>query len=220
MKNLINKSTLRKTITLMLSVCMLVGVLTGCGGAKVDAAGSCKALYDLYVLQDKQGVLDMGMPESDADTALKAYDDTMASTMKSLFVTNGLTVDDDTVKDLVAARKGALNKLSCTTEIASSSGKTATVTLKTSYIKEEEIATKAAEDAIKQLEDEKETNQTKRIEIASKYFAENLIEGYKNAEVSDDQKELSVECGLTSNVWMPSDMTGFGTKLGQAISGQ
>lgn len=219
-EEIMKKMNLRKVVAFMMSLCMLIGVLTGCGGPKVDAAGSCKAIYALYILQDSKGVLDMGMEQSDADTALKAYDDTMASSIKNLFVSNGLTVDDETVNEIVAAREEALSRLTCTTEITSSDKKTATVLLKTNYIDETGIATKASEDAIAQLEKEKETDTNKRIELISGFFAQNLIDGYKNSTPVDDQKELTIECSVTGNIWMPDNMTNFGTKLGQAVSGQ
>lgn len=215
-----NKLNFKKTITILLSVCMLAGVLTGCGGPKVDAAGSCKAIYDLYILQDSTGVVDMGMTQSDADTALKTYDETMASSIKDLFESNGLPVDDDTVNEIVTAREGALAKLTCTAEITSSDKTKATVTLKTNYIDETAIAIKASEDAIEQLKKEKETDTDKRIELISGFFAQNLIDGYNASEPVDDQKEITAECSLTDNVWMPDDMNSFGTKLGQAVSGQ
>ena len=70
------------------------------------------------------------------------------------------------------------------------------------------------------LQKEKETDTDKRIELISGFFAQNLIDGYNASEPVDDQKEITAECSLTDNVWMPDDMNSFGTKLGQAVSGQ
>lgn len=48
-EEIMKKMNLRKVVAFMMSLCMLIGVLTGCGGPKVDAAGSCKAIYALYI---------------------------------------------------------------------------------------------------------------------------------------------------------------------------
>ena len=132
----------------------------------------------------------------------------------------GLTVEDATIEEIILARKSALKTMLATSEITSIKEEKAVVKLKTSYFDEATLNKKAAEDAIKKAKESDSSSQKKLLQLATKYYTQNLIDAYLAVTPSDEMKELEINCILSGNTWLPEDMTSFGKELGLIISGQ
>ena len=59
--------------------------LTACGEPENNAASSVKAIYDLYILGDTDGISSLGMSTEDIKSAQTAYDDSVKETIRANF---------------------------------------------------------------------------------------------------------------------------------------
>lgn len=51
-------------------------------------------------------------------------------------------------------------------------------------------------------------------------YTQNLIAAYKDVTPSEDTTDITVECVIQDNSWVPANMSSFGSDLALAITGQ
>lgn len=211
---------MKKICTLIFGMFLCSAFLTACGKPENNAASSVKAIYDLYILGDTEGVASLGMSEEDIRSAQTAYDDSVKETIRSNFSASGQEIDDETLDELCAARKDALSKLSANAEITfESEGKT-TVVLSTTYFDEaalDEDAFYSAREAANQAG--LATLEEQQVFLMQTY-TRNLIAAYQAVTPSEDTTDITVECVIQDNSWVPANMSSFGSDLALAITGQ
>lgn len=211
---------MKKYLSAFILIAMAVLTITGCSKPKMEAADSVAAIYDLYVKGESAGVLELGMTKEEVTAALESYDQNLADTLRSNMTSAGLTVEDSVIEEIVEARKTALKAMTVSCELVSSDEETAVVSLKTSYFDETALDEKAADDAIVKAQESGSTNSDELLALATQYYTQNLIDGYLAVTPSEEMKELTVNCVLSKNVWLPEDLASFGEELGKIISGQ
>ena len=51
-------------------------------------------------------------------------------------------------------------------------------------------------------------------------YSKNLIEAYRNVTPSEKTIDITVDCVIQNNTWVPANMSSFGSDLALAITGQ
>lgn len=211
---------MKKICTVVFCIFLCSAFLTACGEPENNAASSVKAIYDLYILGDTEGISSLGMSDEDIASAQSAYDDSVKETIRSNFSASGQEIDDATLDELCAARKEALSKLSASAEITFESEKRATVVLSTTYFDEsklDEDAFYSAREAANQAG--LATLEEQQVFLMQTY-TQNLIAAYKAVTPSEDTTDITVQCVIQNNSWVPANMSSFGSDLALAITGQ
>ena len=211
---------MKKYGSFLLAVCLTAALLSGCGREKPTAADSVKAIYDLYILRDFSGVSKLGMTEEEVDDALNAYDGALAETIRSNFSASGLEIEDETIEEICQARIDALAKMKATAAVTSEEGAQAVVTLSTTYFDEVELDTDAAYAAREAADAAGFTDYDEYLDFLMENYTQNLIDGYHAVIPSEDTKDITVECTIIDNTWLPEDMASFGSQLGAVVAGQ
>ena len=205
------------TLLLLASVSML----TGCFEPKKDAAETIQVLYKLVISQDTKAAEDFGIPSSVSETLLDAYNEACYQQLKSGFETNGFSIEDETLRNIIKARCEMYSKLECTTSISSQSKKTVSVTVETQYYDENAIMQKAVKKAMKKAMDENIMHMSEK-QIQRKmgeFYTEYLIKGYEAAEPEEDTRTMFVSCSKQHFLWLPSSLEDFINLLNDAVSG-
>ena len=211
---------MKKYLSSLLKICMAILSLTGCGKPSLTPEESVMALYDLYILENSEGVLSLGMTKEDVTNVLNSYNQALTDSLTANITSAGLTMDDAMIAEIVSARKTALKNMTATCELVSSDEESAVVLLKTTYFNEKKLDKKAANNALDASQEADSTDEAELLAIATNAYAKNLIDGYLSVTPSSDYKEIIVNCTFKDNVWLPDDMSAFGKDLGIAISGQ
>lgn len=211
---------MKKIYMVLLSLCLALPLISGCGRAKPTATDSVKAIYDLYILRDSSGVSKLGMTEEDVSNALASYDSALSETIRSNFSASGLEIDDETVDAICEARKEALARMKAEYTLTSEENDTAVVTLSTTYFDEVTLDTDAAYNAREEADEAGFTDYDEYLNFIMETYTANLIEGYQNVAPSEDTKEITVNCIIVNNTWLPEDMASFGSELGLTVAGQ
>lgn len=211
---------MKKYLSSLLILGMTILTLAGCSKPALTPEESILALYNLYILEDSEGVRALGMSESDVTSILTSYDQALTESLKNNISSAGLTMEDAEIAEIVAARKTALKSMTATCELVSSGEESSVVLLKTTYFDEAALDEKAANDALLASQESDAVSEEELLTIATKAYAKNLIDGYLSVTPSDDYREVVIDCSFKDGVWLPSDMSSFGKDLGIAISGQ
>lgn len=212
---------MKKDFFLCLCLCLgFCGILTGCGYEKPTAADSVKAIYDLYILGDTEGVSRLGMTDGNISNAQAAYDNSLAASIRSNFSASGLEIDEESLAAICQARREALSRMTAQFTVISEEGNQAQVLLSTTYFDEQALDADAAYAARDEADQADFTDYEEYMAYIMKCYTDNLIEGYQNITPSEDTVSITVNCIIVGNVWMPEDMSSFGGDLAQAISGQ
>lgn len=211
---------MKKFCTILWAFLLCSAVLIACGEPENNAASSVKAIYDLYILGDTEGISSLGMSDEEIKSAQTSYDNSVKETIRANFSASGQEIDEDTLTDLCNARKEALSKLEASAEITSESEGKATVVLHTTYFDEsglDEDAFYAAREAANQSG--LATIEEQQV-FLMKTYTQNLITAYQNVTPSSDTTDITVECVIQDNSWVPANMSSFGADLALAITGQ
>lgn len=192
--------------------------LTACGEPENNAASSVKAIYDLYILGNTKGVEDLGMSEDDINAARTAYDDSVRKTIRANFSASGQEIDDDTLDELCTARRSALSKLKATAEIKSESEGKATVILHTTYFDESALDEESFYNAREAANQSGLASIEEQQVFLMETYTKNLIAAYKDVTPSDDTNDITVDCVIQDNSWVPANMSSFGSDLAIAIT--
>ena len=160
------------------------------------------------------------MTEEEVNNALNAYDDALEETIRDNFSASGLEIDDETIEEICQARIDALAKMEATAEVTSEEGAHAVVTLSTTYFDEVELDTDAAYAAREAADAAGFTDYDEYLNFLMEHYTQNLIDGYHAVIPSEDTKDITVECTIIDNTWLPEDMASFGGQLGAVVAGQ
>ena len=212
---------MKKYVSLLLfSMCLCAAFLSGCGEPKKNAADSVRAIYDLYILGDTQGITSLGMTEEDINTARRTYDESLKETIRANFAASGQEREEQVLDEICYARKAALAKLKATAEIVSETDGKATVVIHTTCFDESELDT----DAFFAAKEEARHNSFATTEEQNRFlmdtYTENLIAAYQEVTPSEKTTDISVDCVIQNNTWVPANMSSFGSDLALAITGQ
>ncbi|MCI8484243.1 MAG: DUF5105 domain-containing protein [Lachnospiraceae bacterium] len=210
---------MKRFFSILLCLCLCTVFLPGCNGPKKNAADSIKAIYDLYILDDTAGITSLGMTEEDINAARQTYDNSLKENIRSNFAKSGQEIEEETLDELCQARKAALSKMKASAEIVSESEGKATVVIHTTYFDEADLDADAFFSA-------KETAQQQNFSIAEEQqsflmdtYTQNLINAYQNVTPSEKTTDISVDCVIQNNTWVPANMSSFGSELALAVTG-
>ena len=211
---------MKKYLSSLLIIVISLLTLTNCSKPSLSPEQSIMALYDLYILENSAGAIELGMSEEEVTNALTSYSQALTNSLTANIASAGLVMDESLITEIVTARKTALKKMTATCELVSSDEETAVVLLKTTYFNEKELDETAANNALLTSQKSDAYLQEELLSIATDAYAKNLIDGYLAVTPSTDFKEIRIDCTLKNNVWLPDDMAAFGKNLGITISGQ
>ncbi|MDS0525020.1 hypothetical protein NNC19_04950 [Clostridium sp. SHJSY1] len=220
-----------KKLIVMLSVLIIsIGlVLTGCGKTKIDPPEvTAEAFYDIYVLGDSTKIEKLGVEKSEYESIVETERNAIISAIKNNFTIGGFTISNDQLNRIADAELAALKKLTPKIETTSTSKETASVKIATTYADVVTADQKAANDALAEV---KAMGLTSESEARTKFveiYVNKIVENVNAIEPSADTKEKTFTFkiekfnvgGKAKDIWIPSDMTSFGTDLGKMITGQ
>lgn len=211
---------MKKISPILLCMYLCTTLLTSCTGPKKDAADSIQAIYELYILGNTEGIVALGMSEEDINNARQIYDDSLKETLRADFAASGQEISEDVLNELCEARKTALAKMSASAEVISESSGKATVVVHTTYFDESDLDADAFYEA---RETSRQNNfatvEEQRVFLMDTY-TQNLISAYQNVTPSEKTTDITVECVIQNNTWIPANMSSFGADLALAITGR
>lgn len=211
---------MKKFFSILLSICLCITLLTGCNEPKTDAAGSVKAIYDLYILGDTKGISSLGMTKEDITAARQTYDDSLKETIRANFSASGQEIEESVLDELCAARKEALSKMEASAEIVSESEGKATVVIHTTYFDESDLDADAFYAAKETAQQNSFSSAEEQQVFLMDTYTRNLITAYQTVTPSEDTTDITVDCVIQNNTWVPANMSSFGSDLAAAITGQ
>ncbi|MEY8518388.1 DUF5105 domain-containing protein [Lachnospiraceae bacterium 29-84] len=199
-------------------LCSSFFLLAGCGNPKIDAAGSVKAIYDLYILGDTKGITALGMETEDISAAQETYGNSLRDTIRKNFAESGQQIDEAALEELCAARKEALSKMSATAEVTAESEGKATVVIRTTYFNESSLDEEAFYTARQSAWKMDFPSLEKQQEFLMDAYTQNLIQSYQEVTPSEDTAAITVDCVIHNHIWMPANMSSFGADLAHAVT--
>ncbi len=199
-------------------LCMIF--FTSCNEPKKNAADSIKAIYELYILDDTEGITALGMAEEDINAARKTYDESLRETIRAKFSASGQEIEEAVLDELCEARKEALSKMSATVEIVSEAHGKATVVVHTTYFDEIGLDADAFYDAREIAQQNTFPSVKEQQVFLMGIYSQNLIEAYQNVSPSEKTTDITVECVVQDHTWVPANMSSFGSDLALAIAGR
>ncbi|MBD7913212.1 MULTISPECIES: hypothetical protein [Clostridium] len=220
---------LKKIIAMASMAVLTTGlVLTGCG-QKVDPPEvTAEAFYDLYVLGDTTKIENMGVEKSEYENVRETEKTSMKNATRNNIIKGGFTISDEQLNKIADAELGALKKLAPKIETSSTTDDKATVKIATTYADITPVDTKAFNDAMTEIKAMQLTNESEARKKLLDLYVNKLVDGLNAIQPSSDTKEKSFAFkkqkfnvgGKAKDVWVPEDMTVFGTDLGKMITGQ
>lgn len=211
---------MKKFFSFFLFMCFCIAFLPGCNGPKKNAADSIKAIYELYILGDTKGITSLGMTEEDINAAKATYDASLKETIRTKFSASGQEIDEQSLDELCEARKTALAQMSATAEVVSESEGKATVVVHTTYFDELTLDEDAFYAARKTAQQSNFPTTEERQVFLMDTYTQNLIDAYRNVTPSEKTMDITVDCVIQNNTWVPANMSSFGSDLALAITGQ
>lgn len=211
---------MKKFFPTLLCMCMCTAFLSGCNGPRKNAADSIKAIYELYILGNTDGIAALGMSEEDISNAKKTYDASLKETIRAKFSASGQEIKEEVLDELCAARKTALSKMNATAEVVSESSGKATVVVHTTFFDEFSLNADAFYDARETARQNSFPSLDEQQAFLMDIYTKNLIEAYQNVTPSEETTDITVECVIQNNTWIPASMASFGSDLALAITGQ
>ena len=213
----------KKLITVLLSTLMLVTIITGCGKKVAPPEDFAKAFCNLIVSGDTESLVSLGISEDEANTLKTEYEKEVKNTIKNNLKSGGLQCTDDQVTRLYNAQMSANKKVTCTVETKTSDAKTAAVKITTNHINITEIDTKAANDAIKEIQNMNISDTKAALDKALELYIAKFIDSCDKIEASSDTventfafKKVTDDKKRTS--WVPDNPVTFGNQIGTMVT--
>ena len=160
------------------------------------------------------------MTEEDINAAKETYDASLKETIRANFSASGQEIEEDVLEELCEARKAALAKMSATAEVVSESEGKATVLVHTTYFNEFNLDEDAYYSARETAQQSNFPTTEERQVFLMDIYSKNLIEAYRNVTPSEKTIDITVDCVIQNNTWVPANMSSFGSDLALAITGQ
>lgn len=211
---------MKKIFPILFYIGLCLPLIAACNEPKTNAAESIKAIYDLYILGDTQGITSLGMTDEDISNARKIYDDSLKETIRANFAASGQEIEETTLNKLCDARKEALSKMEASSEITAESEGKATVVIHTTYFDESTLDSDAYYEAREETKKNGFSDFEEQRAFLMKLYTKNLIKAYQNVTPSKDTTDITVDCVIQNKTWVPANMSSFGSDLAQAITGQ
>ncbi|MCI8859926.1 MAG: DUF5105 domain-containing protein [Lachnospiraceae bacterium] len=211
---------MKKIFPILFYIGLCLPLIAACNEPKTNAAESIKAIYDLYILGDTQGITSLGMTDEDISNARKIYDDSLKETIRANFAASGQEIEETTLNKLCDARKEALSKMEASSEITAESEGKATVVIHTTYFDESTLDSDAYYEAREETKKNGFSDLEEQRAFLMKLYTKNLIKAYQNVTPSKDTTDITVDCVIQNKTWVPANMSSFGSDLAQAITGQ
>ena len=211
---------MKKIFPILFYIGLCLPLIAACNEPKTNAAESIKAIYDLYILGDTQGITSLGMTDEDISNARKIYDDSLKETIRANFAASGQEIEETTLNKLCDARKEALSKMEASSEITAESEGKATVVIHTTYFDESTLDSDAYYEARVETKKNGFSDLEEQRAFLMKLYTKNLIKAYQNVTPSKDTTDITVDCVIQNKTWVPANMSSFGSDLAQAITGQ
>lgn len=210
---------LKKMAVISLALCVLFVV--GCSGKeKLTPDITATSLFNLYIKGDKEAVAKMKISKEDVDAIAKIQKDTAISLLKTSLTSTGIQVTDEKLEEFYNAREEVLKKLNCTAEVISQTKESAEVKIKSTYINEDALAEKAANDALETIKQMGLTDENEAVSKFGDEYIKNSIMAYQSAEPSQDTKEKTFKFTKQDGIWLPESSVEFGNSIGLLIAGQ
>ncbi len=211
---------MKKLFPTLLCMCVCTAFLSGCNGPRKNAADSIKALYELYILGNTDGIAALGMSKEDINNAKKTYDASLKETIRAKFSASGQEIEEEVLDELCAARKTALSKMQATAEVVSESSGKATVVVHTTFFDEFGLDADAFYAARETARQSSFPSLDEQQSFLMDVYTKNLIAAYQDVTPSEKTTDITVECVIQNNTWVPANMASFGSDLALAITGQ
>lgn len=211
----------KKSLLLVLVILLLSVMMISCGKKeKVSLEESVTILYNLAFKGDSTGFEKIGMKQEDVDEFYATQKKTNIDAIRNNFVSGGLTISEDNLEKIYVARCNALKKLSVIVEVVNSDGKVSNVKVGTTYINDEEVDEKAANNSIEIVKSEGLTDEQVIKNRLVEVYVNNLIDAYNNVEVSTEYNYLKRQFTLTNGFWETENPSEFGVELGKLVIGR
>ena len=211
---------MKKFFPLLLCIGLFLPLIAACNEPRTNAADSIKAIYDLYILGDTQGITSLGMTDEDINNARQIYDDSLKETIRANFAASGQEIEETTLNKLCDVRKEALAKMKASSEITEQSEGKATVVIHTTYFDEATLDSDAYYEAREETKEHGFRDIEEQRVFLMKEYTKNLIKAYENVTPSENTTDITVDCVIQNKTWVPANMSSFGSDLAQAITGQ
>lgn len=211
---------MKKFFPLLLCIGLFLPLIAACNEPRTNAADSIKAIYDLYILGDTQGITSLGMTDEDINNARQIYDDSLKETIRANFAASGQEIEETTLNKLCDVRKEALAKMKASSEITEQSEGKATVVIHTTYFDEATLDSDAYYEAREETKEHGFRDIEEQRAFLMKEYTKNLIKAYENVTPSENTTDITVDCVIQNKTWVPANMSSFGSDLAQAITGQ
>lgn len=184
------------------------------------AINAIKGYYDLYITGDLESAKASGYTDSQIESSLSIYTNSMKSSLRSSFESNGLTVEEEDLERICTARVAALNKLSAEFDIIDKTDEKISIKITTTYFDEAALDMAAANIALEAINAEDYSVQEEYMSALTNEYINQLIASYDTMVPSEDTKELEASCSKSFNQWLPNDVGTFASDLGLTVSGQ
>lgn len=211
----------KKSIILMLVTVLLFSfAVIGCGD-KITPKESAQILWDVKLKGDVSGIEKLGGKDGDGQKLLDASKKSEMQLLKTNLTSSGLKATDEQLELVYNALMEACAKNTVTIEETSKSGDSAEVKIKCTYIDETAMDQKAADDAVKAAQGLGITNQSELLKKVTELYIENLVNEFKNAEVSSDTVEKTFTFKKDkSGYWMPDSPSDFIVNISKMATNQ
>lgn len=211
---------IKKSLGMIVILLLIPAMLIGCGGPKTTADQSAKILFNFFIKGDKSDISKIISDQSQINKAAQAEKDEFNKLFKDGFVKQNLIINDSECDRIYTAYKNALKKVTVTATKVSEESKTATVSIKTTYIELPAIAQKAQSDALAKVRAMQLTDPVKAREQFVQQYIKELEQDLNNAKPTTATKEKSFKFVLKENNWLPDDSFNYGKDVGNMVSGQ
>lgn len=211
---------MKRALVVVLSLVLIPMLMIGCSlKPKVSADETAKILFDFYIKGDESGLSKIGVPKNIIDETVKLQKDTFSNMIKANFSAGKLTIKDEQIAEMYKWRSEALKKVTVTSEAVNKTDTYTEVKIKSTYINEGALDEKAVNDAIEAVKKLGLTNEKDATDKLTEAYINNLIKEYKEAKPSTETKEKTFKFTIQEKVWMPENMSDFGTSISKLSIG-
>ncbi len=217
-----------RILPVLLVTLLCGGLLFGCGKTIQPASDVASAFYNLFISGDSTQAKEMfAFTDADIEDITKVQKQGSIQMTKANIAATGYNATDEEAEKMYDAQMEAFKKLTYTAEVTEEDNKNATVVIKTQYYDIAALDEQAAQEALDEYGEENLTDQA-AVEAFVKLYMDKFVTIMGNAAPAEDQTEVTVQFqkantdvgGKTELMWVPTNASGFGTDLIQAVSGQ
>ncbi len=174
---------LKKITAGILFVSLSLFMLTGCGNDNIkDPDKTMDAFYQLMIYQNTKAMSDIGIDKEESKSTLKEYRSSMISTFQKSFSSAGVSITKQQASDIFDAVSKKMAQLDYKITIVKEDDKEAKVKVSSQYIDYLKIFKDAKTETVNELKPQ----HIEKLSDAKKQLVANIIEGFANADISED----------------------------------